>query len=141
MKHKVSSFSIGIPELDDDHERMFRMLAETYDLIESHQFMIAHHTLGELSDYLSYHCAMEEAIMKRYQIPSGPEHKSEHIRLRALVMDTVTTILRNKDMQATSLPKFALDKLQQAIEEHIKTYSTKIASFIEMKEREHDSMF
>jgi hemerythrin-like metal-binding protein len=141
MKHKVSSFSIGIPELDDDHERMFRMLAETYDLIESHQFVIAHHTLEELSDYLSYHCAMEEAIMKRYQMPCGSDHKGEHIRLRSLVIDTVTTILRSKDMQATSLPKFALDKLQQAIEEHIRTYSTKIARFINMKEHEHDSMF
>lgn len=131
LRHCPCSF--GSTEIEQDYSRMISLLTNAKTLIDCNYGMIAHHSLEELNDFMAYHCAMEEALMKRYSLPSLTEYKKSQHQLRTIMLDTVSVVLNNTD--GSSVSRHALDKLQQAIANHLHEHGAKLSRFLEEQQQ------
>jgi len=75
-------YSCHIPEIDQQHKRLFELGNQLYTLAlrndaEEHHNKIKM-ILTELQAYTVYHFEFEEALLERYGYPNLEEHKDEH---------------------------------------------------------------
>jgi hemerythrin-like metal-binding protein len=116
---KYKELITGIAEVDYEHFELIKLTVESIDLVATKQFKLAYMAMETLYDQFSYHCAMEEAMLKRYDYPYIDRHAKEHQRLKGIMLDSLATLLKN---QADPIPKIAeiISKaLHDVIIEHI----------------------
>jgi hemerythrin len=82
-------FSVGIPELDGQHQTMegFIALVETA-VMTKQRWSTVHSALVQLTDFVRIHFAVEESLMRIHGYPELERHTGEHLqfadRLREL---------------------------------------------------------
>ena len=71
---------IGVPEIDDEHKRLFELIGEVDDAVKANadSFATAMALLNELKQYAVNHFAHEEAYMEEINDPELPRQKKEH---------------------------------------------------------------
>ena len=71
---------IGVPEIDDEHKRLFELIGEVDAAVKSEAYSIstAMALLNELKQYAATHFAHEEAYMASIQDPELPRQQKEH---------------------------------------------------------------
>lgn len=73
------TFSVGIPEIDAEHQILVRCITILEDVADEKQSWIeVHSALDQLSNYADTHFKVEEALMQICQYPSLEEHIAEH---------------------------------------------------------------
>jgi hemerythrin-like metal-binding protein len=77
-----SSFSIGIEAIDNQHKRIFEhLLALENSVAKRDPWHILHFFLTELTEYLKFHLAVEDALLEILRYPDRGEHSGSHSRL------------------------------------------------------------
>jgi hemerythrin len=81
-------FSVGIREIDTQHQKLVAMLNELFDAMQAGK---GNDALGKILDgmihYTAGHFATEERYMKTYNYPDFAAHKQEHDNLTKQVLD------------------------------------------------------
>ncbi|MCK9380797.1 MAG: bacteriohemerythrin [Sulfuritalea sp.] len=77
-----SSFAIGIEAIDNQHEKIFEhLLAIENSVTKRDPWHILRFFLTQMSDYMKFHLAVEEALLEIIRYPDYAEHCVEHARL------------------------------------------------------------
>lgn len=77
-------YSVGVPEIDLQHKKLFLMGQAMSDLVSNHDGQDIYDELNamflELIDYTKYHFEAEEAFMAKVNFDKLEEHKIEHTK-------------------------------------------------------------
>jgi len=82
-------FSVGIKELDMQHQRLISLINRLIMVSETHSIHseIIKSALGEMTEYAQVHFKAEEKLMEAYDFPLLKEHKSSHLDFQVKTMD------------------------------------------------------
>ena len=81
-------FSVGIAEIDTQHQKLVQMLNELYDAMKAGKGNDAvGKILGGMIQYTASHFATEEGYMKLHGYPDFATHKRKHDSLTQQVLD------------------------------------------------------
>lgn len=73
-------FSVGIPEIDAQHQTLAGCIALVQDAVKSQQrWSAAHSALVQLADFVRIHFAVEESLMRTRGHPELGRHIREHM--------------------------------------------------------------
>lgn len=76
---RADAYSIGIPELDEQHQALLECVTRLTDAKDEQQRDLAvFFTLREFDHYARVHFAVEEALMRLFAYPGIDTHKREH---------------------------------------------------------------
>ncbi len=128
--HFFDSYRTGILDIDEDHYILYRLLTEAVELINDGKYDVAFLTLETLHDQFTYHCAIEEALMKKIGYPYLPQHIEEHNVLKGVMVSIVGMMLTNENGPSPDVSKVLVDTLPRVFLCHIKQYDLQIAKFI-----------
>ena len=79
-------YSLGCPDIDDEHKALFRMAAQLHEAIGNGTSQKELTTLfAKLVSYARFHFEDEEALMRRSGYPEYERHCREHANLTAKV--------------------------------------------------------
>lgn len=96
----------GIPEIDEEHKKLFRLINETMELLHNDRmkdkYREVRRILAELGRYTNVHFANEEAYMESIHDPELELQKEEHeeFRKKIAILD-VSDISALEDQQET----------------------------------------
>jgi len=77
-----SSFAIGIEAIDNQHQQIFEhLLAIENSVAKRDPWHIQRFFVTQLSDYMKFHLAVEEALLDIIRYPDYAEHCTAHARL------------------------------------------------------------
>ena len=72
-------FSVGIPEIDEEHQQLFRCLDTINAALHSaYSFSAAYQALETLSEYTRTHFRVEECLMRMMGYPGFEGHQAQH---------------------------------------------------------------
>jgi hemerythrin len=73
------SYSVGHPELDAQHQTMFRLLNELHEALETGETQRpCEQLLDDACRYAEFHFGREEALMALGGFPNLPDHRAAH---------------------------------------------------------------
>ena len=112
-----NEFSVGVEEIDGDHQRLLELLNELHDAVKAGG---GHEALGRVLDglmhYVDYHFSHEETLFIRTKYPGYERHRQQH---RAFTI-TVKEIQEDFQLGASdALPQQVLEFLKNWLVEHI----------------------
>jgi hemerythrin len=110
-----SKYLINVKILDKQHQELFRLLNELYEL-PNHSGCDENlnRILGELIDYASEHLDLEEAMMREYHYPETEQHQREHDSFRREV-ERQLALFKEKKLNIFDLIVFIQDWLTSHI--------------------------
>src|ERR1035441_7519111 len=77
-------YSVQIPKIDVQHQRLFALAAELHAaMAEGKGKTVLEQSLARLVDYTKVHFAAEEEFMGKYGYPEAAGHKAQHEALSA----------------------------------------------------------
>ncbi len=84
-----SRFSVGIKELDMQHQGLIRLINRLILVSETHSIHsdIIKSALEEMTAYAQVHFKAEERLMEAYDFPLMKEHKKSHLDFQVKTMD------------------------------------------------------
>lgn len=90
-----SNFAIGLPEIDDEHEVLFRCL-DAISLARNTSWNLAQsfNALDQLDDYTRSHFRVEECLMRLFDYPELEEHQQQHAYFIAKLGELRTKIVK-----------------------------------------------
>jgi hemerythrin-like metal-binding protein len=104
------SFSVGVKALDEEHERIVRMINL---LISDPGATVRSETISELLDrltkYASDHFRTEEQFLEEYGYPDLAGHKEEHKAYRIKMVALCQATTRHEESVPAELLKFIGD--------------------------------
>lgn len=74
----TSTLSVGVPELDEQHQELFRRIDRLLDAVLHHDRTEAERLLAWLRGYVKDHFAAEERLMVESEYPDTERHVQEH---------------------------------------------------------------
>jgi hemerythrin len=74
----TSTLSVGVPELDEQHQALFRRIDRLLDAVLHHDRSEAERLLTWLHGYVKDHFAAEERLMAEVVYPDAERHVQEH---------------------------------------------------------------
>lgn len=81
-------YSVQMPEIDAQHQRLFALAAELHiAMTQGKGYTVLERAFAALVDYTRIHFAAEERLMSQYRFPHAGEHKIQHEKLTAQVVD------------------------------------------------------
>ena len=120
-------YSVGIEELDTQHQKMFEILNVLNDAVEAGDDVEADFfTVRLLRYYSEYHFNSEEQLMEKYHYLGLDEHKEEHEKFKAHVYGLKKEFPDDKILLASRLKEF----VQEWVIEHILGTDKKYSSFL-----------
>jgi hemerythrin len=124
------SYSVQIPGIDAQHQRLFALGAELHAAMAQGKGKAAlEKGLAGLVDYTKTHFAYEEQFMRKYDYPESNAHKLEHDKLTAKVVGFQQRFLRDEMCLTIDLMLF----LKNWLEQHINGSDQKYAAHIRRK--------
>ena len=88
----TTALSIGVPELDAQHEELFRRVEQPVDAMLVHDRSEAVRLLAFLETYVRDHFAAEERVMRETAYPDLELHVAEHAAFTAEIAELVRTL-------------------------------------------------
>lgn len=83
-----SELSIGVPEIDAEHEKLLDLFDAFRDALERGSGeVVLHNTLERMIAYTAYHFRHEESLFEGTAYPGLAAHKAEHAAMAARVLD------------------------------------------------------
>jgi hemerythrin len=74
-----TSYSIGIPEIDVQHQQLFECIDRLDAAGDDRQRELAvYYVMDELRDYVRIHFSVEEVVMRLFDYPELEQHAAEH---------------------------------------------------------------
>ncbi len=90
------SFEIGIEAIDNQHKKIFEhLLAIENSVAKKDPWHILHFFLTQLTEYMKFHLAVEEALLEIVRYPDREAHCASHARIIEQ-MATLEDQLKNK---------------------------------------------
>ena len=84
------NYSMGIAEIDTQHQKLFDIINHLYDLMRQSQAVtLIKPILQELTDYAAYHFSTEEKYFVKFQYPEMESHIREHLAYKQKINDFV----------------------------------------------------
>lgn len=84
----TKDLSVGIKEIDDQHQVFLKILNSLYDIIDSKKSAPELSSiLDQLNAYTAFHFATEEKYFDKFNYEFSVEHKEEHKKLLSQVND------------------------------------------------------
>jgi hemerythrin len=82
-------FSVGVKEIDQQHQKMIEILNNLYNLVSANDFSDQKigEILKELVDYADYHFSTEEKYFKQFEYEKTVEHIQIHDDYRKRVAE------------------------------------------------------
>ena len=81
LLHWRDAFNTGIPSADYEHRRLFELINELHDTLNSGDAAGTEAFMGALHDKIAAHFALEERLMRDVGYDGYIEHKADHERL------------------------------------------------------------
>jgi len=111
-----ASLSIGVPEIDAQHQRLMALVNEVEAaILEHHDAEIAASALRTLCDYAVEHFAAEEALMDMDAYADYDQHMAAHMDGTTKALEFLQAVGEDKPVD---MPAF-LAYLSQWVREHI----------------------
>ncbi len=113
-------YEIGLKSVDEQHEKLFELAGEIYDLVKISEdvdkFDQILEVIQELKDYTVFHFAEEEAYMLEIKWPKFFSHKVMHETFVEMVNGVnITSLDDNQTDYLLEMLEFVLDWLQNHI--------------------------
>ena len=123
-------YSVGYPEIDNQHKKLFEFAEELHNaMIYGKGKYVLEKTLSKLIAYTKGHFAAEERLMQTHNYPDYPKHKAVHDALTARVVAFQKEFEANRTALTVDLLLFLKDWLCH----HIGETDRKIASYLKSK--------
>jgi hemerythrin len=79
-------YSVGIPEIDEQHKTLFDLINRIHDAINAHRgSAVCQDVMSQLVDYTKVHFTLEQNLMQMGNFPGYEEHWAHHRDLIAEV--------------------------------------------------------
>lgn len=76
---KKTAYSIGIPEIDAQHQQLFECIDRLEAAGDDRQRELAvYYVMDELREYVKVHFTVEEVVMRLFDYPEREKHAAEH---------------------------------------------------------------
>ena len=122
-------YSVQMPEIDSQHQRLFRLAGELHAAMQQGKGrLILEQCLARLVDYTKTHFAAEEQMLRRYGYPDVAAHKVKHDKLTAHVVELQNRFRAGENTLSITLMQFLKDWLEQHIagsDQHYSAYIRK----------------
>ncbi len=127
-------YAVGIAEIDRQHQELFRMAEEIYDLVVDVdgdvQMNQVQDLLAALKQYADEHFDLEESLMVRYEYPDLEDHRLKHQEFRTQLAElSVMHESQSAKQMVTELIKF----VTQWIFKHVCTEDIIYAPYLRAK--------
>jgi hemerythrin-like metal-binding protein len=101
------SMSIGVPEVDAQHQRLFDMANEVAAVLEQgFDRQAVDQALRALCDYAVEHFAAEEALMDPEGYPEYDRHLNEHLNCTTKALDFLEAFSEEKEVDMAEFLQF-----------------------------------
>ena len=131
------SYSIGIPEADEDHRYLVGLINELHETVEQYsrggtvdaairELEAMTSVIDEMLDYASRHFLKEETYMEKSAYPECDEHKQAHRELA----DKVQTWRREFDEGKAIFSMEIVQFLKDWLDHHILEVDKKLGEFL-----------
>ncbi len=101
------SMSIGVPEVDAQHRRLFDMANEVAAILEQgFDRQAVDQALRALCDYAVEHFAAEEALMDPEGYPEYDHHLNEHLNCTTKALDFLEAFSEEKEVDMAEFLQF-----------------------------------
>jgi hemerythrin len=111
-----AKFATGITRVDTEHQQLVAMVNDLHSAMRQGQTrQVLEKILGDLADYVLFHFAGEEQLMRSCQYPNYAAHCAAHADFRSKVED----FRRKFDQDRISLPIELFSFLQDWLTRHI----------------------
>lgn len=118
------SLSVGIAEIDKQHETLCRLLNDIQRAIEIHKDAdLINDRLGQFDNYLRLHFSVEESLMRTLTFPDYEKHRESHKALLNQLTE-IRNKVRTGGMPHPELLKFLGSWLNEHVMRADKGYST-----------------
>ena len=116
----TSAMSVGVPELDEDHRVLFRIINQLAESKENDDHVgILRQSLYSLLRYAEFHFAREEKVLAACEFPAMTHHKQEH-RAFTNHMRKLAEALDDEELPAAEIVnQELLDYLKDWLNHHI----------------------
>ena len=122
-----SGYSVGIEEIDKQHQLLVKYPNELYDALTSGQDKKALGTMiSRMSSYAAIHFAKEEHFFDIFGFPEGEQHKDEHDAFEKKVCDFEDDFKAGRQELSKEVMRFLSDWLIH----HIKVIDRKYGPFL-----------
>jgi len=123
-------YSVQIPEIDAQHQRLFALAAELHAAMAlGKSNSVLEQSLARLVDYTKTHFTNEEQFMRKHQYPEAGAHKVQHDQLTAQVLDFQTKLRSGQTSLTINLMVF----LKNWLERHILGSDLQYSAYIRGK--------
>ena len=101
------SMSIGVPEIDAQHKRLFHLANDVAATLErGFDKQAVQRDLGILCNYAVEHVASEEALMDMDAYPEYDLHVSEHMQCTTKALDFLEAFAEDKNVDMAEFLQF-----------------------------------
>jgi hemerythrin-like metal-binding protein len=123
-----SELSVGIPKIDQQHQKLVGFLNELYDAMQAGNGRdVLGKVLGDLLLYTKTHFASEEQIMSANGYPAYQDHKARHDKMTQKVKDLHEQFRQGTLGSPIQITNFLKDWLGKHIMETDKKYGPYLA--------------
>lgn len=121
------SLSVGIDSIDQEHQKLFRMINDLYEHIgkKSNDELISD-LIKEMKDYTKHHFSTEETYFRQLNYPEYEAHKKEHDSFVAKVADLEKRFNSGRLIITFEITAFIKDWIKN----HIKGTDMKYVDFL-----------
>ena len=123
----VDSFLLDIPQFDEHHQQLVKLLNDAYENFTSGESAEAvDQILEQLVDYAAYHFSAEELWLQQHDYPLLTGHIEEHNRFTAKVLE----MLREPHYDVTFRLLEVMSFLNGWLTDHILNTDAEYARFV-----------
>jgi len=112
-----SRFTVGFDAIDDDHKKLFSLVNDMNESIESGDREMIARKLNGLYKYTCWHFRHEEQLMQDSEYPRFDDHKREHLSLKTKILEVKRSFDAGNDQVISLVPDFIKHWLFHHIQE------------------------
>ncbi|MBN1182981.1 MAG: bacteriohemerythrin [Bacteroidales bacterium] len=124
------NFTLGIQEIDDQHQNLFGIINNLYNAVNEHKPQKQLHALlKELLDYTQYHFGTEEKYFDEFGFKESGKHINEHQSYTKKLTKLVKDVGSKKSKVSFDMMNF----IGEWIEEHIENFDKEYVKLFQSK--------
>ncbi|MEI6557727.1 MAG: bacteriohemerythrin [Rhodospirillaceae bacterium] len=125
----ADSLSVGVKLIDDEHKLLLSIFNDLVNALRTeHSQGVARRVMEELAGYATYHFAHEEELMTAFRYPDFEDHRRQHEKLTAKLMEIDQSVARGQG-NVVDIANFA----NLLVNYHFLRTDTKMADYLRAK--------
>ncbi len=126
------SYSVGIDEMDREHQKLFSLINDLYDALKiGGSKTIMEKVFDDLFQYARVHFSDEEELMKKYDYPALAEQQTQHGSFVKKINNELIRFKNGSLLVGVEMMNFLNDWLVN----HIQLFDKKYGLYINDKEK------